>query len=96
MIHFEQSLIEILAELTGAEAQQISLTDNLAEQGVDSFIALRMVRAIHDRTGVEIELELLYDYPTVRQLAQYVETQINSANGNAAQVDLGNPVPTNK
>lgn len=75
MTHFEQCLVDILAELTDTGASSISLTTTLDQQGVDSFVALRLARAIHDRSGVEIELESLFDYPTVRELAAYLDAR---------------------
>jgi acyl carrier protein len=73
MTQFEQCLVDILAELTDAERGTISLTTTLDQQGVDSLVALRLARGIHDRTGIAIELESLFDYPSVRQLAQHLE-----------------------
>lgn len=74
MTQFEQCLVDILADLTATERSAISLTTTLDQQGVDSFIALRMARAVHDRTGIELELEKLFDYPTVSQLAQHLQS----------------------
>jgi len=73
MTQSEQCLVDILAELTETGAGSISVTATLDQQGVDSFVALRLARAIHERTGVEIELESLFDYPTVRQLAAHLD-----------------------
>ncbi|TNC76422.1 acyl carrier protein [Janthinobacterium lividum] len=72
---FEQCLVDLLADLTNAERGAISLTTTLDQQGVDSFVALRLARAIHDRTGIELELETLFDYPSVCQLAQHLQAR---------------------
>lgn len=80
MTRFEQHLVEILAGLTEVAPASISLDATFDQQGVDSFIALRLAREIFDRTGIEIELELLFDYPSISQLAQYLASQTPADN----------------
>lgn len=79
MTDLEQSLQTLLASLVERETAQISVTQLLSEQGVDSLIGLRFARKIQDLTGREVELEWLYDYPTIRQLANFL-----SASGSAS------------
>ena len=75
MTPIEQSLIAVLVELTDSRPEQISLTTSFDQQGVDSFIALRLMRAINDQFGVDLELELLFDYPNVQALAQLIDSR---------------------
>lgn len=79
MTRYEQCLTELLAELVG-EPRQFSLTETFLDQGIDSFLALRLVRGIEDRLGVTVDLESLYDYPSIEQLAKFIEEQAVNVN----------------
>jgi acyl carrier protein len=67
----ESLLNEILCDLTG-EARAFPLDGNFADLGIDSFHALRLVRAIEDRTGHVIEVHALFDHPTIGELARWL------------------------
>jgi acyl carrier protein len=73
----ESSLREMLAELMEIEARELSLTMTFAEQGVDSLVGLRFARRIQDVTGIDVELEWVFDYPTIRQLAKFIDARLN-------------------
>ena len=73
MTHFEEYIRDALAVLMEMPAQDISIADDLSEQGVDSLVGLRLARKIEQYTGRAIELEWLYDYPTIASLAQFIE-----------------------
>jgi acyl carrier protein len=76
---YEQYLQSALAELMQLAPEQISLTVPLSEQGVDSLIGLRLARKMTELTGIEIDLERIYDYPSIDQLARFLETCAGSA-----------------
>ena len=74
MTDIEISMRTILAELMGISPQQISTTATFFELGMDSFIGLRFAKKINELLDIEIELEWVFDYPTIQQLAQFLET----------------------
>jgi acyl carrier protein len=74
----EQQLRDALAQVMEIDAGELSLTMTFAEQGVDSLIGLRLARAIEELCGMEIQLEWLFDYPTIRQLSQFLDKQCGS------------------
>lgn len=75
MTRREERLRDALAELMEIDAHEISLTMTFAEQGVDSLVGLRFARKIEELCGMETELEWLFDYPTIRQLSQFLDRQ---------------------
>jgi len=79
MSTYEQYLQSALAELMHLPPEQISLTVPLSEQGVDSLIGLRLARKMTELTCIEIDLEWIYDYPSIDQLALFLETRAGSA-----------------
>lgn len=70
----EQFLINTLAVLMKIEPAELSLTSSLEEQGVDSFVGLRLIRIIQKETGVDVDLTRILDYPTLRELAGFIDT----------------------
>jgi acyl carrier protein len=79
MTKYETCLRQLLAELLETPAQEVALDQTLAELGVDSLIGLRFARRINDALGIEVELEWLFDYPTIAQLAALLERQTSVA-----------------
>lgn len=79
MMTTEQSLRAALAALLERDPEEVDVTAHLSDLGVDSLIGLRLSRTIHDLTGRDIELEWLYDYPTIRQLAAFLDAQAEAA-----------------
>lgn len=73
MTLLEQQLTEILAKLIDVEPGLLAPTANLGEQGVDSLIGLRFARKIEELSGAPVELEWLFDHPTIRELAGFLE-----------------------
>jgi acyl carrier protein len=71
----ERWLRDALADLMGVDAAHISLTQSFAEQGMDSLIGLRLTRKLQDRlaTDVEIEIEWLFDYPSITELSRFLD-----------------------
>ncbi len=67
----EQTLCDILSALLSAE--QVSVTDNLFEIGGDSLLAIQYVSQAHFH-GVDITMQNVYDYPTVRSLCAYLDS----------------------
>lgn len=69
----EQELIRILREFVDADADHITPVTKFAELGLDSLAGLRFTRKVQDAFGIEIELEWLFDYPSVAELACFLD-----------------------
>jgi acyl carrier protein len=74
----QSHLIAALADVMELPPTQVSPTKSFTEQGVDSLTALRLARKIHDRTGIEIELEWFLDYPNILELERFLGEQTPS------------------
>jgi acyl carrier protein len=70
------SLRDILAELMEVDSSEISMTKNFSELGLDSLVGLRFVRRVKDVTGIEVDLEWVFDHPTLSQLASHIKNQL--------------------
>jgi amino acid adenylation domain-containing protein len=53
---------------------QVSVEDNFFEIGGTSILGLRLMARVQRQLGIEVRAVKLYEYPTVRSLAQWLET----------------------
>ncbi|MET7774058.1 amino acid adenylation domain-containing protein, partial [Nocardia sp. NPDC005366] len=74
--HRETALARIVVELTGAE--QVSVTANLFEIGVNSLSAARMAARAHAALGVDVGIRDIFDAPTIAGLAELLATRSSS------------------
>ncbi|MBB5885487.1 acyl carrier protein [Xanthomonas sp. LMG 8992] len=80
-------LKEALSEVLEVDAAQISATRTFAEQGVDSLIGLRLTRKLEDALGVEVDLEWLFDHPSIHALAQFLDSRFGALDATPSPVD---------
>ena len=67
----EKLCCRILAELLGYE--QIGVEDDFFEMGGDSLRAIEYTAKLHDK-GVNLALQNIFDYPTVRKLCDFLDS----------------------
>ena len=73
MTNFAQHLTHFLADVLETEARLVAPDLTFQEQGMDSLNGMRFARKIQDLLGREIDLECLFDYPTITQLASFLD-----------------------
>jgi acyl carrier protein len=78
MSKHDEWLRTVLSELMQVDASQISSTQSFADQGVDSLIGLRLTRKLEDLLGVEVELEWLFDNPTIQDLSRFLDERFGA------------------
>jgi acyl carrier protein len=69
----ESYLLTTLATLMNIDRAELSCTTPLDEQGVDSFVGLRLVKKIEKELGVALSLKAMYDYPNIRDIAAAID-----------------------
>lgn len=79
-----QWLIERAARHLSPAPQQIRVDVPLAEYGLDSVSATGLAGEIEERWGLVVEPSLLWDHPTVAELADAVSRELSSATHRAA------------
>ncbi len=67
----EEFLAEVWTEVLGDEG--ISVHDNFFQLGGHSLQAGRILARIHDSLGIELALQVVFEYPTLEELATQVE-----------------------
>eukprot|EP00951_Prasinocladus_malaysianus_P004473 scaffold31392_cov46-Prasinocladus_malaysianus.AAC.1 len=67
-------------QIQGILGHAIGLNDNLFESGMDSIEVMELRSGLTEMSGVELEVQVLYDNPTISHLASHIAT---SSIGNA-------------
>lgn len=65
-------LVSYLAELLEIQADKVDVEATFARYGLDSSAAVVLAGDLENWLGKEIEPTILYDYPTIADLAQYL------------------------
>ena len=81
---------DCLAESLGLDAREIQYGSQFREYGLDSIIAVQMVNLIGQRLGLVLETTVLFDYDTVRTLAEFL-VERHSLCASSFQRDEGAP-----
>jgi acyl carrier protein/Asp-tRNA(Asn)/Glu-tRNA(Gln) amidotransferase C subunit len=69
----ETHLVEIWAKLLLLEEEKIGINANFFELGGHSLNAMTLVSRIHEELGTKIPLAIVFDMPTIRELAEYIK-----------------------
>jgi acyl carrier protein len=68
----EDWLVSELARRTGVEPQRIEVDEPFAAYGLDSAESAAMVRELEAAFGTKLPETLLWDYPSITALADYL------------------------
>lgn len=66
------SLSQKIAELTGINLSELSITRPLAEYGLDSVHAVGLAGELEEWLGIPIEPTIVWDYPSIEAMAHYL------------------------
>ncbi|TQF72919.1 non-ribosomal peptide synthetase/type I polyketide synthase [Pseudoalteromonas luteoviolacea] len=65
-------LQQVIASEVGVEAASLELDASFLSLGVDSMKAVRISGELMELHGIELESTVLYEYPSINQLAEYL------------------------
>ncbi len=68
----------IVADALYVEPDAVDETAGFGDLGLDSILAVEVVKAINDRFGVGLEVARLYDHPTLAALAVHVASRVTA------------------
>ena len=68
----EEIITGLLATSLGTTPDQVQKDRSFSEQGVDSIIGVEVVNNINDTLKTSLKATVLFDYPTIRQLAEHI------------------------
>lgn len=65
-------IISYLAQMLEVSPDEINVTTTFDRYGLDSSAAVGLTGDLEDWLGIELEPTLLYDYPTIETLTEYL------------------------
>ncbi len=69
----EQLIAEVWKDLLGVPS--ISSSDRFFELGGHSLLAVQVIARLREKTGINIELQTLFDLPQLSELAKHIDTR---------------------
>ncbi|OLQ16560.1 Beta-ketoacyl synthase N-terminal domain protein, partial [Cryptosporidium hominis] len=70
-------IIEFAAQVLGITQKDLDLNAPLHEYGIDSLGSIRLSEMMNEEFGVELDSTLLFNYPTVIEIVDFVAAQIS-------------------
>ena len=72
----EEELRQSLAEALFIDPAEIGAQRNFVELGMDSIVGVEWIKSVNKAYGTSLTATRLYDYPTLKELAAYLETKM--------------------
>jgi acyl carrier protein len=69
----ESYLLNTLAALMNVDHSDLCTSTPLDEQGVDSFVGLRLAKKIEKERGITLSLKSIFDSPNLRDIAAAID-----------------------
>lgn len=67
---------------------QASVTDNFFDLGGHSLLAMQLIAQVREQFQLEVSLQRLFEYPTIAQLAAYIDQQQQPAQSTSAPMSI--------
>jgi acyl-CoA synthetase (AMP-forming)/AMP-acid ligase II/acyl carrier protein len=81
----QKLLVEIWTEVMG---ETIGIYDNFFERGVDSIRAMMIINRLEQKTGKNLQIHLVFNYPTIAEICQFLEKENQIANQKLREVKI--------
>ncbi len=89
-------LMQIIAAKLHIAADRLDIHRSFKELGVDSINAVEIVRELGQRFALTIEAAMIYDHPTIKQFAHYLQTEISQHSPKSMALEKNASLPTKK
>nr|WP_232302919.1 acyl carrier protein [Bacillus cereus] len=73
----QKELIMSLAEILYIEHSNIDIDRRFIDMGMDSIIGVEWIKVVNKQYGISIKATKIYDYPTVRNFAEFLQKELN-------------------
>ncbi|QIC04833.1 SDR family NAD(P)-dependent oxidoreductase [Brevibacillus sp. 7WMA2] len=85
-------LTESLAKAMFMQPEEVDADSKFIDIGVDSIIGVEWVKAINKRYKTAITATKVYDYPSIREMAEYLHKELSESKGDET-ADMSEPEP---
>jgi acyl transferase domain-containing protein len=84
----EEELTRSLAEALYMEESDIDVEKPFAEIGLDSVIGVEWIQSLNKQYACHLKASCVYDHPTIRQLAGFIEAELSKNGGGMQQASV--------
>ncbi|AIQ58858.1 beta-ketoacyl synthase N-terminal-like domain-containing protein [Paenibacillus borealis] len=77
----EQLVKDVLCRVVKLQPEELSHELSFKEMGIDSISSVEIVRDLNEALHIQLDGILLYDYPTIPELARYMVNEIQKNSG---------------
>jgi len=78
--NLRDELAESLAEALYMQKDEIDIDEKFIDMGLDSITGVEWIQGINKKYGVTVSATKVYDYPTIREFAGYLEKELKKEN----------------
>ena len=82
----QRQLAASLAEALYLNAADIEIEKSFIDLGLDSIVGVEWLGAVNKRYGIAIPASVVYDYPTVKQLAAFLHSEVSDKENNVQAI----------
>jgi acyl carrier protein len=75
----EGQVLDNFADVLQLEPQEFDTNTPYTEYGVDSILAVEIIKKLNDKLAIELRTTDLFNYPTIRQLADHIVDEFGHA-----------------
>ena len=83
----KQVLAALNGLVDGSASARIAAGDPLMASGVTSTLAVHLVSALESSFSIELPGTLVFDYPSLSEMAEFLETELKGSSSSSAPVD---------
>ena len=80
-------LMEIIGRVLQIPVPELNLNGAFKEMGVDSTMGVEIVRDINKAFALNLEAVVIYDYPTITLLGQFIDRQVQESKRSVSMVE---------
>ncbi|MEK5493064.1 beta-ketoacyl synthase N-terminal-like domain-containing protein [Paenibacillus sp. FSL R7-0297] len=77
----EQQVKDVLCRVVKLQPEELSYELSFKEMGIDSISSVEIVRDLNEALHIQLDGIVLYDYPTIPELARYMVDEIQKNSG---------------
>lgn len=70
--HLELKVKEVLSKLLENTVSSNDLERSFLELGINSVLAVELVEALNEKLGIDLGIEVVFDYRDAKELAKYI------------------------
>lgn len=86
--YIKRTMAQKISETLRVDMDRIGYGESLSDYGLDSIIAVNLVRIIGQALNIELDITIMFEYSTINQLAEYIISEFGELIGSSVNKDI--------